>query len=179
MRWLLQFSAKLSYLDVSMVGGKSWNVWYRLICQGVNSERNLAAPWEWHCFAERCRNHRINKRSIQLSAFIGKSLLVAYIVITVWCVSLCHVPQFVSCPSVCVTSLSLCHVFQFVSRPSVCVMSLSLCHAPQFVCSWKRWKIIQNFSFLRRRHFCGLRMVVTDRLLRFKHFSRVATGIIV
>jgi hypothetical protein len=26
-----------------------------------SSERNLVAPWWWHCLAETCRSHRINK----------------------------------------------------------------------------------------------------------------------
>ena len=46
------------------------------------------------------------------------------------------------------------------------------------VCSCKQWKIIQNFSFLDRRHFFGLRMAVTNRLFKFTHFSRVGKSII-
>jgi hypothetical protein len=36
-----------------------------------NSERNLAALWRWHCFAETCRSHRVNK-----AAYILVQLLV-------------------------------------------------------------------------------------------------------
>jgi hypothetical protein len=36
-----------------------------------NSERNLAAPWRWHCFAETCRSHRVNKEAYNQGRPVG------------------------------------------------------------------------------------------------------------
>jgi hypothetical protein len=35
----------------------------------VNSERILAAPWGWHCFAETCSSIRVNKEEYNLVHF--------------------------------------------------------------------------------------------------------------
>jgi hypothetical protein len=51
-----------------------------------NSERNLVAPWGWHCFEETCRIRRANKETYNLvhslvNLYIIYIILLAYIVI--------------------------------------------------------------------------------------------------
>ena len=58
----------------------------------------------------------------------------------------------------------------------ITLSSFRLWYVPQIVCSCKQLKIIQNFSFLGRRHFYGLRIAVTNRLFKFTHISWVGTS---
>jgi hypothetical protein len=42
-----QLGSFLSYFNVNMIGGKSWNVWYRLMCQRV-IQRTVMEHYQVH-----------------------------------------------------------------------------------------------------------------------------------
>jgi hypothetical protein len=54
----------LSYFNVNMVGGKSWNVWYRPMYQRV-MQRTVIEHYQVHT-AETCRSHRLNNEAYNL-----------------------------------------------------------------------------------------------------------------